>query len=96
MIILNVFFDVAQEHEAEFLALLNTMVVESNKEQGCSMYEMFRHSQDPYLYTLVEHWDSQEELDAHGRTKHWIHFNDTVNDFLKSPYDEHHYTEISF
>ncbi|MCV7440655.1 hypothetical protein H7K33_00280 [Mycobacterium paraense] len=51
MIILNVFFDVAQEHEANFLKLLNHMVVESN-------------------------------------------FNDTVNGYLKSDYDEHHYEEI--
>lgn len=96
MIILNVYFDVKQEHEAEFIKLLNHMVIESNKEHGCSMYQLFRNSYDPYLYTLIEHWDTQEDLDAHGKTPHWINFNDTVNSYLKSDYDEHHYVEIDF
>lgn len=96
MIILNVYFDVKQEHEAEFIKLLNHMVIESNKEHGCSMYQLFRSSYDPYLYTLIEHWDTQEDLDAHGKTPHWINFNDTVNNYLKSDYDEHHYVEIDF
>lgn len=94
MVILNVFFDVAQEHEARFLKLLNHMVVESNKEDGCSLYQLWRNAHDPYSYALIEHWETQGHLDAHGRTPHWIHFNDTVNGYLKSDYDEHHYEEI--
>ncbi|MEU5382011.1 putative quinol monooxygenase [Streptomyces sp. NPDC002387] len=94
MIILNVFFDVAQEHEAKFLKLLNHMVVESNKEDGCSLYQLWRNAHDPYSYVLVEHWETQEKLNAHGKTPHWIDFNDTVNRYLKSDYDEHHYSEI--
>ncbi|WP_166975016.1 putative quinol monooxygenase [Brevibacterium atlanticum] len=94
MVILNVFFDVKQEHEADFLKLLNHMVVESNREQGCSYYQLWRSAVDPYSYSLIEHWDSQEELNAHGRTAHWINFNDTVNEYLKSNYEEHHYSEI--
>jgi quinol monooxygenase YgiN len=94
MIILNVFFDVAQEHEAAFLKLLNHMVIESNKEDGCTLYQLWRNANDPYGYVLVEHWMSRESLAAHARTTHWTEFNDTVNSYLKSEYDEHHYTEI--
>ncbi|MFG3065024.1 putative quinol monooxygenase [Streptomyces sp. NPDC048231] len=94
MIILNVFIDVAQEHEAKFLKLLNHMVVESNKEDGCSPYQLWRNAHDPHSYVLVEHWETQGHLDAHGKTPQWIDFNDTVNGYLKSDYDEHHYNEI--
>ncbi|MFE2571580.1 putative quinol monooxygenase [Streptomyces mirabilis] len=52
MIVLNVFFDVAQEHEANFLKLLNRMVVESIKEDGCSLYQLWRNDHDPYSYAL--------------------------------------------
>ncbi|MFJ1604581.1 putative quinol monooxygenase [Streptomyces sp. NPDC088253] len=45
-------------------------------------------------YALTERWESQDHLDAHGKTPHWIHFNDTVNGYLKSDYDKHHYKEI--
>jgi quinol monooxygenase YgiN len=94
VIILNVFFDVAKEHEADFLKLLNHMVVESNKEDGCSLYQLWRNAHDPYSYVLVEHWETQERLTVHAQTRHWIDFNDTVNGYLKSSYDEHHYEEI--
>jgi len=94
MIILNVFFDVAQEHEADFTKLLNHMVTESNKEDGFRLYQLWRNASDPYNYVLVEHWETQEALTAHGRTAHWIAFNDTVNEYLKAKYDEHHYEEI--
>ncbi|GGC71409.1 antibiotic biosynthesis monooxygenase [Hoyosella rhizosphaerae] len=94
MVILNVFFDVRQDSVADFIKLLNHMVIESNKEPGCSLYQLYQSSYDPFAYALIEHWDSQEALDAHGKTSHWINFNDTVNKYLKSAYDEHHYTEI--
>ena len=95
MITLNVFFDLKQESEAEFVKLLNHMVIESNKEDGCSLYQLWQNAHDKYSYTLIEHWESQEHLNAHATTPHWNAFNDTVNTFLKSDYDEHHYTEIA-
>ena len=38
MITLNVFFDLKQESEAEFVKLLNHMIIESNKE-GCRRWQ---------------------------------------------------------
>ena len=95
MITLNVFFDLKQESEAEFSKLLNHMVIESNKEDGCVLYQLWQNAHDKYSYTLIEHWESQKHLDAHATTPHWNAFNETVNAFLKSNYDEHHYTEIA-
>lgn len=94
MIILNVFFDVKQEHHAEFLKLLTHMVIESNKESGCELYQLMQNHIEPYSYMLVEHWQTQEQLDAHAETPHWKHFDKTVNDYLFSDYEEHHYKEI--
>lgn len=94
MINLNVFFDVQQPHEAEFIKLLNHMVIESNKEHGCEMYQLYRNAHNPYQYTLIEHWTTQGDLDAHAESEHWKHFDATVNDYLTVPYEEHHYTEI--
>lgn len=95
VIILNVFFDVQQQHEDKFVKLLNNMVVQSNKEEGCSLYQLYKNDHERCSYMLVEHWESQAHLDAHAQSEHWIHFNDTVNDFLYSEYEEHHYEEIA-
>ncbi|MEU1412019.1 antibiotic biosynthesis monooxygenase [Streptomyces sp. NPDC005731] len=59
-----------------------------------SAVELWQNAHDPYSYVLVEHWETQDHLDAHGKTPHWIDFNDTVNGHLKSDYEEHHYNEI--
>lgn len=94
MITLNVFFDVKEESKQEYLALLNHMVVQSNKEEGCSYYHLLEDKTQAGRFTLVEHWDSQESLEEHNKTSHWIQFNDTVNNYLVTPYEEHHYAEI--
>ena len=94
MVILNVFFNVKEGSRQKFLQLLDTMVVESNKEDGCLFYELWNDIKRPGHFSLIEHWRYQQALAAHAKTQHWIHFNRTVNDFLEDKYDEHHYTEI--
>jgi quinol monooxygenase YgiN len=95
MIILNVFFDVKDGHEAAFLRLMNDMVVKSNREDGCILYQLVRFEHSKYDFALIEHWESKAHLVEHGKTPHWINFNDTVNAYLTEHYDEHHYEEIA-
>lgn len=96
MVILNVFFDVRQADEGAFVKLLHHMVIESNKEKGCELYQLNRNADEPLSYNLIEHWATQDDLDAHAKSEHWKHFDATVNDYLLSKYEEHHYKEISF
>lgn len=96
MIILNVFFNVNESSKEKFLKLLGTMVVESNKEDGCLFYELWKDTRSQDQYSLIEHWRDQDALNAHAKTKHWIHFNSTVSDYLLESYTEHHYAEIPF
>lgn len=91
MLVLNVFFNVKQQAEEEFVNLLRYMVVESNKESGCRLYQLYRNTADPLSYTLIEHWESQEHLDAHAKTEHWKRFDATVAEYLNSNYEVHLY-----
>lgn len=95
MITLNVFFQVNPAKRQAFLSLLNTMVQESNKETGCSFYQLWQCQSDENSYVLIENWDDKAALSAHQKTPHWIAFNDVVNSYLTHDYDEHHYTEIA-
>lgn len=95
MITLNVFFTVKPEKKTDFLALLNTMVTESNKEAGCTFYQLWNNAEQENEYALIEYWDNKEVLAAHQKTPHWIAFNDIVNSYLVQHYQEHHYNEIS-
>lgn len=96
MIVLNVFFNVKEKSKDRFLKLLGTMVVESNEEDGCLLYELWEDTRRRNQYALIEHWRDQDALNAHAKTKHWIHFNDTVNEYLLENYGEHHYSEVPF
>lgn len=95
MIILNVFFKLKDGCEAAFLRLMNEMVVKSNREDGCTFYQLVRFEHSRYDFALIEHWESKEHLQQHGKTSHWINFDKTVNDYLTERYDEHHYQEIA-
>jgi len=39
-------------------------------EKGCSYYEIFRSRENPDALVLLEVYDSQADIDAHGTTKH--------------------------
>ncbi|WP_345827603.1 putative quinol monooxygenase [Erwinia sp. HDF1-3R] len=95
MITLNVFFKVKPENKQELLAVLNNMVVESNKEEGCHFYQLWNNEDDKNHYALIELWSGKDVLSEHQKTPHWIAFNDVVNTFLTEPYDEHHFSEIA-
>lgn len=95
MITLNVFFDINPAHKDAFLALLNTMVTESIKEEGCHYYQLWQNHAQPLSFSLIELWENKDCLVSHQKTPHWIAFNDLVNGYLSRPYDEHHYAEIA-
>lgn len=94
MITLNVFFDVDPKQLPNFIALLTDMVTKSSAEAGNSYYHLLKDETQTNRYTLIEHWHSQADLDAHQKTDHWQHFDATVNDYLTHKYEEHHYTEL--
>lgn len=95
MITLNVFFKVKADKKAEFLSVLNNMVVESNKEDGCHFYQLWNNESDKNHFALIELWKDKDVLKKHQQTPHWIAFNDVVNTFLTEPYDEYHFSEIA-
>ena len=37
----------------------------SRREPGCLRFDVYHSSAEPRRFTLVEHWSSQEALDAH-------------------------------
>lgn len=63
---------VPTEHLDRVLALYDRLVTETRKEPGCTSYELLQREDDPRELMLVEEWESQEHLDAHTRTTHFV------------------------
>nr|WP_246045030.1 putative quinol monooxygenase [Rhodococcus oryzae] len=63
---------VPTEHLDRVLELYSRLVAETRKEPGCVSYELLQRQDDPRELMLVEEWQSQEHLDAHTRTPHFV------------------------
>ncbi|XGU20710.1 putative quinol monooxygenase [Rhodococcus sp. 3Y1] len=63
---------VEQGDLAEVLRLYDELVTETRKEDGCINYELLQRTDNPCELVLVEEWESQEHLDAHTHTEHFV------------------------
>ncbi|WP_051844031.1 antibiotic biosynthesis monooxygenase [Streptomyces sp. NRRL S-813] len=52
-------------HETEAIRTLTAVEAKARTDAGCVQFTWFQHVHDPYRFTLVEQWESQEHLDAH-------------------------------
>lgn len=63
---------VEQGDLAEVLRLYDELVTETRKEDGCINYELLQRTDNPCELVLAEEWESQEHLDAHTHTEHFV------------------------
>ena len=54
------------------LAVYRELIAETRKEPGCVSYELLELRDDPGQLMLSERWLSQEHLNAHTQTVHFI------------------------
>lgn len=45
--------------------LLTSAMQKSRGEPGCLRFDVYHSTAEPRRFTLIEHWQSQEALDAH-------------------------------
>lgn len=63
---------VTAENLKEALHVYRVLVAATLKEPGCVNYELLQLRDNPCELMLAEQWLSQEHLDAHTRTDHFI------------------------
>ena len=57
----------------EYLEVCKEMIEKTNEEEGCVFYDLFEEIEgDDSGLTLVEVWKSQEALDYHMQTAHFL------------------------
>ncbi|NLM83156.1 MAG: antibiotic biosynthesis monooxygenase [Clostridiales bacterium] len=57
----------------EFLAIGRTLVEETNKnDAGCVSYGMYQDTQNPLVVTVLEQWESEEALQNHLNSRHFL------------------------
>jgi quinol monooxygenase YgiN len=67
-------FDVHSEDAQTVGDLMRTMMIETQKEEGCIHYAFATDLTSPSRFQLSELWASDETLAAHGKTAHMATF----------------------
>lgn len=68
MIIVRITLHVLPQKRKEVMQTLLSMIDPTAKEKGCLGYDVFRDIEDDNVFTLIEAWETREELEHHLRT----------------------------
>ncbi|MFG6204500.1 putative quinol monooxygenase [Pseudomonas retamae] len=62
---------------------LRALVAPSRAEAGCGQYDLHRDLADPQVFYVIEHWASDEVLQAHNASAHFQQFQSSAGDTIE-------------
>jgi quinol monooxygenase YgiN len=65
---------------------LAAMLKPTRAERGCRLYELYE-SNNRGLFYFYEEWDSQDALDRHTETPHYLQLAQSVGDLLDGAFE---------
>jgi quinol monooxygenase YgiN len=68
VIIVRVTMKALKEKQTEIMQTLLSMIEPAGKEKGCLSYAAFCDIEDKSLFSLLEEWETREDLDHHIRS----------------------------
>jgi quinol monooxygenase YgiN len=69
MIITRIRMNVLPEKQKEVMQTLLSMIEPAGKEKGCLSYDVFCDMEDNHVFSLIEEWETREDLDRHIRSE---------------------------
>ena len=69
MIIVRITMNVLSEKQKEVMQTLLSMIEPAGKEKGCLSYDVFCDLEDNHVFSLIEEWETREDLDYHIRSE---------------------------
>lgn len=65
----------------EFKALVEELINESRKEEGCIAYNLYEDINNPNILTFIEEWRSEEDIKLHNKSEHYTNIVPKGADF---------------
>ena len=84
----KVTFVAKEEYINQLKSLLNTMIIPSRQEEGCLIYDIFQMEHDPKTFIVVESWSSEEALEGHKHSKHYLHYKSSYEKFTDDKFSD--------
>ena len=79
----------------DFIALVTKLVQETNKnDEGCIHYELFQDIKDPSILTIIEEWESKEDLKNHMAAKHFLEIVPMLGALTEKPSENNFYQKL--
>lgn len=83
------------EKRDALIAAGQKLAAASRAEDGCLNYRLHEDTEQRNHFVFVEEWESQEILEAHGKTPHIAEFMGAAGNFLTAPPDIKFHTVAS-
>jgi len=69
VIIVRITMEALMEKRIEIMQTLLSMIEPTAKEKGCLSYDIFCDLEDNHVFSLIEEWETREDLDHHIRSE---------------------------
>ena len=80
--VINARISVKPEAVEQFLSYAQVIVLASNLEQGCLVYNLYQEVGIPSSFIFYEEYANQEAVDFHNSTNHFKTFIGQITDIL--------------
>jgi quinol monooxygenase YgiN len=77
--------NVKPEKVKEFIEAAREMIEKSNKESGCSFYQLYQDPYDNSKFVFVEEYKNQSSVDAHFASDYFKGFGPKIGDLVSGP-----------
>ena len=82
--VINARISVKPDAVEQFLTYANLIVLASNLEQGCLVYNLYQEVGMPSSFIFYEEYVNQEAIDFHNSTNHFKTFIGQITEILDS------------
>ena len=86
--------DVFARYEVDYLALLDTMSIDTSRDDGNIGYQVLPEADHPNHFTVIEEWTTRRSRDAHLMAAHTRAFRERLLPMEGSLYDARLYNEL--
>ena len=73
------------ENIKDFTEAAKEMIENSNKETGCSFYQLYQDPYDNTKFVFIEEYKNQAAVETHFSTDYFKAFGPKISDFVQGP-----------
>ncbi len=87
MIIIHANFTVDSAKHQAFVQEIQPLIVASRLEEGNISYNLYKHTEQENLFTMVEVWKDEQAVGIHNASEPFTSFVAKAGNFLTAPLD---------